>query len=131
MSEIDKFLFGEGGNAFKFDEIGDTVEGTVIDAVMADQRSLDTGAPLTWEDGRPKRQLVVTLQTELHDNDDDEGVRRIYAKGGNYEVASGTGTAMKNAIADAVKKSGASTIEPGGHLKVGYSGEGKRTNRGY
>lgn len=38
---------------------------------------------------------------------------------------------MKDAIADGMKKSGAGSIEPGGWLKVAYTGEGKKTNRGY
>jgi len=74
----------------------------------------------------------VTLQTDLRDGgDDDDGIRRIYAKGGNYEAASGKGTSMKDAIRDAVKASGASSLDEGGHLVVAYTGIGKKTNRGF
>lgn len=130
MTNIDDFLFGGGGKAAKFDEIGDTVEGTITDVQVTQQTDMETGAPLTWTDGSPRMQLVVTLQTDDKSADDD-GLRRIYAKGGKYEVASGTGSSMKDAVADAVKKAGASTLAEGGRLKVGYTGEGKKTNRGF
>lgn len=130
-NDIDKFLFGGGGKAFKFENIGDTVEGTIEDVQVAQQTSIDDNQPLTWPDGSPRMQLIITLQTAAREGDDDDGIRKIYAKGGKYEVASGTGTSLKDAVADAVKKAGAKSIDQGGTLKVGYTGEGKRTNRGF
>ena len=131
MSDPNAFLFGGGGKAAKFDEIGDTVEGIIEDVVVSQQTSMEDNTPLTWADGRPREQLVVTLATDARDGDDDDGIRKLYAKGGKYEVAEGTGTSMKDAIGDAVKKAGARTIDQGGKLKVGFSGMGKKTNRGY
>jgi hypothetical protein len=131
MSDIDRFLFGGGGKSFKFETIGDTVEGTITDVAVSQQTSLEDNTPLTWADGSPRMQLVITLQTEARDDDEDDGVRKVYAKGGKYEVASGTGSSMKEAIAEAVKKAGAKSIDEGATLKVGYSGEGKKTNRGF
>lgn len=131
MTDVDKFLFGGGGKAFKFEEIGDTVEGVIEDIQVAQQTSMEDNTPLSWPDGSPRMQLIITLQTDLHEGDDDDGQRKLYAKGGKYEVSSGTGTSLKDAIADAVKKAGAKSIDAGGKLKVGYSGEGKRTNRGF
>jgi hypothetical protein len=128
---INDFLFGGSGKAAKFEEIGDTIEGIITDAQQTQQTHMETQEPLTWPDGSPRMQLVVTLQTELHDDDNDDGLRRIFAKGGRYEVAEGTGTSMKDAIADAVKKSGSKTFDVGGWLKVGFSGMGKKTNRGF
>lgn len=130
-NEASDFLFGGGGNAAKFETIGDTVEGEITDVKLSQQTSLEDNTPLTWADGSPRMQLVITLATNERSGDDDDGTRRLYAKGGRYEVASGNGTSMKDAIADAIKKSGAKLIEQGGKLKVGYSGEGKKTNRGY
>lgn len=130
MNDTDGFLFGGSGAAAKFENIGDAVEGEITDAVVTQQTHMETQEPLTWADGSPRMQLVVTLQTDDKSADDD-GLRRIFAKGGKYEVATGTGTSMKDAIADAVKKAGASSLEVGGRLKVGYTGEGKKTNRGF
>ena len=131
MSDANDFLFGGGGGAAKFEEVGDTVEGEITDVKVTQQTSMEDNTPLTWPDGSPRKQLVITLQTDLRDNDDDDGIRRVYAKGGNYEAASGTGTSMKDAVAEAVKKAGAKSIETGGRLKIGHSGIGKKTNRGF
>jgi hypothetical protein len=130
-NDVQDFLFSGGVKAAKFEALGDLIEGTVTDAVIAQQTSMESNEPIFWPDGRPRMQLVVTLQTSLNDDDDDNGLRKIYAKGGRYEVASGKGQSMKDAIADAVRKSGAKSLETGGKLKVGYTGEGKKTSRGY
>lgn len=130
MEDTSNFLFGGGGKAAKFDNIGDTVEGVITDAVVSQQTDMETNQPLTWPDGSPRMQLVITLQTDER-SDDDDGIRRIFAKGGKYEVATGNGTSLKDAIADAVKKAGSKSLDEGGTLKVGYTGEGKKTNRGF
>lgn len=131
MSDVNDFLFGGGGKAAKFEQMGDTVTGVIDHVEVSQQTSMEDNTPLTWSDGSPRKQLVITLATDMRDGDDDDGKRRIYAKGGSYEVASGSGSSMKGAIADAVKKVGASTLEEGGTLTVAYTGEGKKTNRGY
>lgn len=130
-NESNDFLFSEGGNAAKFEDVGDEVKGVITDLVVSQQTDLETGAPLTWSDGSPRKQLVITLQTDQRNGDNDEGLRRIFAKGGTYEVASGAGTSMKQAIADAIRKSGASEIAEGGTLRVAFTGMGKKTNRGF
>jgi hypothetical protein len=130
-NDINDFLQGGGGKAAKFENIGDTVEGIITHAEVSQQTSMETNEPLTWTDGSPRLQLVITLQTEEHVDDNDDGLRRVYAKGGRFEPQEGTGTAMKEAVADAIKKSGARTLDEGGWLKVGYTGNGKKTNRGY
>jgi hypothetical protein len=129
--QASQFLFGGGGKAAKFEAVGDTVEGVITDAQVSQQTDMETNQPLTWPDGSPRMQLVITLQTTERIDDNDDGLRRVYAKGGRYEVASGAGTSMKDAIADAVRKSGTQSLVEGGTLKVGYSGEGKKTNRGF
>jgi hypothetical protein len=130
-NDVNGFLFGGGVKAAKFEGLGDFVEGQVTDAVVSQQTSMEDNTPLFWPDGKPKMQLVITLQTEAHDDDEDNGLRRVFAKGGRYEVASGKGQSMKDAIADAVRRSGAKALEEGGKLKLGYTGEGKKTARGY
>ena len=131
MSDINDFLFGGGGKAAKFDNLGDIVEGTITDVKLSQQTSMETNEPLTWSDGSPRMQLVISLQTTDRSDDNDDGVRRVFAKGGNYEVASGRGKSLKDAIGDAVKVAGVRSIDEGGILKIGYTGEGKKTNRGY
>ena len=131
MSDVNDFLFGGGGKAAKFDNVGDSIEGMITDVRLSQQTAMEDNTPLTWADGSPRMQLVVTLQTESSEGDNDDGVRKVFAKGGNYEVASGVGKSMKDAIADAMKKAEVKEIQEGGTLKVAYTGEGKKTNRGY
>ena len=131
MSDPNQFLFGGGGKAARFENIGDTVEGRIENVEVAQQTDMETNAPLTWPDGRPREQLVITLQTDLREGDDDDGIRRAFAKGGKYEAQEGTGTSMKDAIADAVRKAGCKSIDEGGILKIGHTGLAKKTNRGF
>jgi len=130
-NDVNDFLMGGGGKAAKFEQLGDSVEGTITEVRLTQQTDMESQAPLFWSDGKPRMQLVVAIETDQRDGENDDGVRRIYAKGGNYEVASGSGKSLKDAIADAVKKVSAPTLEEGGWLKVAYTGEGKKTNRGF
>lgn len=132
--DINDFLQGGGGKAAKFEELGDSVTGTITDARVTQQTSLEDNTPLTWSDGSPRMQLVISLQTDLHDDSDDDGIRKVYAKGGKFEVASGSGSSMKEAIADAVKRAsdgGKASLAEGGKLTVAFTGLGKKTNRAY
>jgi hypothetical protein len=127
--DINGFLLSGGAKAFQFDKIGDAVEGTIVDADLRQQTSME-GELLTWSDGKPRMQLVITLQTKLHDSDDDDGIRTIYAKGGKYDVAQGEGTSMRDAIADAVRTMKADKLEAGDSLVVSWTGLGV-AKRGY
>jgi hypothetical protein len=129
--EANDFLMAEGAKSFPFEKVDDVVVGTVVSATVAQQTDLDTGTPLTWADGSPRRQLIITLQTDLRSGDDDDGVRAIYAKGGKYDVETGEGTSMKDALARAVREGGGNGIEPGDKLAVAHTGLGVRKNRGF
>lgn len=129
----DSLLFAEGSRSFQFSEMGAVVSGTVLEAEARQQSDLETGELLTWPDGRKRMMLVVTLQTIEHDNDDDDGIRQIYAKGGRYEVVEGEGTSMLDAIRDALRAAGVKTSEEmvGSELAVGWTGVGKRSRIGF
>jgi hypothetical protein len=131
--DIDDFLFGGGGAAAKFESQGDMVKGTVIEADLKQQTSMEDNKPLFWDNGDPRMQLVIRLQTDERDpsKEDDDGVRTIYAKGGNFEVAEGQGKSLKDAIADALKQAGIKALDNRVELKVAFTGLGKKTNRGY
>jgi hypothetical protein len=114
--EANEILAG-GGRSAKFPEIGTSYAGEVLDVRVTDQTNFDTGAVETWADGRPKKMLIVSLQTKIQEDDDDDGVRTIYAKGGIY-----------TAIRDAVRKTG---IAPGGKLAVKYDSNGTPSKKGF
>lgn len=130
--EINEFLMGSGGKSFPFDAIGDTVTGTILDMRKRQQTDLESGEPQFWQNGDPKMMLVVTLQTQLQEDDNDEGLRNVYLRGGNFEASKGKGTSSLNAVKEAVRKSGVSGgIEMGGTLTLAFTGEGKSSNRAY
>ena len=61
-------FFGESSPSAKFDAIGTTVGGVItrIGDPMQ-QTDFSSGKPLTWDDGTPRMQLPVTVQTDLRD----------------------------------------------------------------
>jgi len=52
-----------GAPAAKFLNIGDTIKGIVVSSEVRQQTKLEDGTPLVWDDGRPRMQLVVTIDT--------------------------------------------------------------------
>lgn len=130
--EINEFLMGTGGKSFPFDSIGDSVTGVIVDLKKRQQTDLESGEPQFWANGDPKMMLMVTLQTQLSETDEDEGLRNVYLRGGNFAPIKGKGTSSLVAVKEAVRKSGAADgIQTGGTLTLEYSGEAKASNRAY
>lgn len=71
-----------GTPAAKFEHPGDTVKGAILSCVMSQQRDYMTGKPAFWDDGNPKTQILIVLQTEDRSDeiDDDNGARQLYVK---------------------------------------------------
>lgn len=113
-----------GGKSFSFDTIGSKVSGTITALEAAQQTDMDSGQPATWPDGKPKMQVIVTLDTGLEEEAGDDGSRRIYLKGSKPDTSLG-------AVRVAVKAAGASGLEVGGVLQLAYIGDGEPTKRGY
>ena len=128
-------LFNEGARAFQWNTFAptpDVCRGTVLEIESRQQTDFD-GKPLTWPDGRERKIIVITVQTEERLSDNDDGIRSLWAKGGRYEVAKGDGQSMRDAIVEAARAVGVNRTEDmiGGELSVGYTGEGKATQRGF
>jgi hypothetical protein len=118
---VNDFLLGGGGASAKFDNIGDTVTGTItVTPELRQQTDFATKKPQFWDDGEPKMQVVVNLATDQRDPsvDDDDGQRNIYIKG-----------QMQQATRDALKAAGAKGLEVGGTLTVAFIGT-EPTNAG-
>ncbi|MEV0608094.1 hypothetical protein AB0I61_17185 [Polymorphospora rubra] len=110
------FLMGTGSKTAKFPTVGTSVTGQIVrEPEVGQQTEFGTGKPLTWDDGRPRLQLIVQVQTTAREDAEDDGVRSIYVKG----------KSLTNAVRDAVRKSGAPGLEVGGTLTVTYIGDGK------
>lgn len=117
MSSGNDFLMSGGGaKSAKFPTVGSSITGTVAsDPEVVQQTEFGTGKPLFWDDGKPRQQLVVQLNTNLREDAEDDGVRAIYVKG----------KSLTGAIREAVKLAGAPGLEIGGTLTVTYVGDGK------
>lgn len=111
--EVTDFLMGGGIPSASFKHPA-RYEGEILDMQMRQRRSLDTGELMTWKDGSPQMQLVITLQTDEDDPEieDDDGKRNVYA----YDR-------MRDAIRDAVKAAKAPKLEIGGWLAVEWEGK--------
>lgn len=121
MTDANAFLLASGIRSHKFDTIGSTAKGTIESLDMQQQRSIDDGAPLYWDDAKtqPKMQLRIVLVTDDRDGEDDDGRRAIYVRG-----------QMQQAVRDAIKAAGADKIEEGGTLAVQYTADGEPPKRG-
>ncbi len=108
-------ILAGGGKSAKFPTIGTTVEGTVVDFETTQQTSID-GELLSWDDGKPRWQIVVTMQTTEREDEADDGLRKMYAKGN-----------LLTELKAAVKASG-EKLAVGGTIKARYDadGEGKK-----
>lgn len=126
-NEIDGFLLGGGGKSASFDNIGDTITGTIVSAEVRDQTDIATGKVLTWDDGSVRKQLVVTLQTSLREDGDDDGQRNVYVKGSKKAGS----RSLHDAVASAVRASGARSLEVGGTLTVTHDGVEPSQTRGF
>jgi hypothetical protein len=117
-----QWLMGGGYTTAKFDKPGVSVTGSIAEQpTIQQQRNFDTGALEYWEDGNPKYQLVVVLNTDQRDPDvqDDDGTRAVYVRGN-----------LQKAIRDAVRQAGADGLETGGMLTVTYTGDGVPSRKG-
>lgn len=89
---------------------GSEIEGKVVDTEVTQQTDPENDyAPKFWNDDpeKPMWQLVVTLATDLRDDAEDDGKRRIFAK---YKLL--------DAISDACEEAGVDNLEIGGYLHV-------------
>lgn len=131
MSSTDDFLFGSGSASAKFDNVGDSITGQVVTTEVKQQTDIQSGNPLTWDNGDPRMQLVVTLQTDLRepreDGTEDDGKRNLYVKGSKKAGSK----SLHDAVASAVRAAGAQGLKPGGTLTVQYIGTEPSATRGF
>jgi hypothetical protein len=99
--------------------MGDTHAGVIVSIEQRQVTDLDTGKLKFWgESDRPMMQWLITIE-------EGDGTAVLYARGGNYEVQSGTGESMQSAIARAVRAANATNVAPGARLAVKHTGLGK------
>jgi hypothetical protein len=112
-NDANRVLMG-GVPSAKFDVKGQVVKGEVVSVELQQQKDFKTKALLTWPDGNPMMQIVVTLQTNERDPDivADDGMRKLYVK-----------KQMQQAVRTAVVQANATGLEVGGTLAVQWADE--------
>lgn len=106
--------------SWKDSKPGDSIEGFIVTSAAGVQTKMDTGEVLTFDDGSPRPQVVITLQTKLGDGGDDDGRRRLFVKG-----------QMMKAFKEAIKAAHAPGPRPGGKVIVTYTGDGVAKGKGF
>lgn len=123
FSDANMLLSGPRQPIAKFDRIGDSVTGVLLDAEVAPVTS-PTGETQVDKNGNPKQQIIYTLQTDERDPEieDDDGKRRVFAK-----------WAIQRAISTCLAESGLAKVglQEGGTLTIKFSGTQKASQRGY
>lgn len=119
---------GDGGDAFPFDKVGDTVTGSITAVVEQQQTDMDTSQLAFWDNGDKKLMWKVSIQTELRADPGDTGVRSVFLRGAQK---AGTGSSLA-AVMDAVKAAGGTNeLQTGGILSMTYTGDGPQEKRGF
>ena len=122
-NEVEDFLMAGGVRSAKFDAIGDTVKGVIVERPqLRDQTDIQTGEVKRFRDGNPMKQVVITIMTDppLHEDEDDDGMRRIYVK-----------SQMTHALREALRKAGVRGPAEGGKIAVKFVSEKPPETRGF
>ena len=112
-------IMGSGARSAAFKQHGDQVWGTIISSEVRQQTDFDSGKLLFWDDGKPRLQVVIILMTDEQADEDDDGLRAVYARG-----------QMLKAIRAAVVKAGARGISDGGKLVIRYMSDAQPVRKG-
>jgi hypothetical protein len=121
-------LGGDGIPSFPFEKPGDEVVGNVLDLTELQQRDISDGSLKFWPDGKPQMMFRVVLQTELRDDEFDDGKRSVYPKGSRKPESESSLAALLAAVR---KATGRTHIAVGGQLSLRYVGDGKRKTSGH
>lgn len=114
MSDANELIMGNSIPSCAFKDEKTTHEGTITALAASQARVyLKPDELAFWPDGQPKMQAVITMQTDERDPEieNDNGMRRLYV----------SSPRMREAIAAAVKKAGATKLAVGGKLGVQFT----------
>ena len=122
MSIMDEIYEGGGAKSIKWTDIGQTVEGTITALRSKQLTEFNTEIPEVWPSGEPKMTPIITIQTTLSDDSDDDGKRDIYLRAHRY-------TAFAEALREAYKVKPSDQAMVGATLKIRFDST-SATNKG-
>lgn len=115
-------LFQSGAPGFFTREtpIGSSISGPIVSATSIQSTDYATKKPETWDDGRPKMLLAVTVASSMRTTPDDNGHRTIYIKTWG-EQSKAVKLAFQNAYGPTALASQA--LATGNIFSAAYTGE--------
>lgn len=121
LSSLGDLLAGNSAKAY-FDansQPGDAVTGVIEKIETTQVNDFQTKQPAFWNDGRPKEQIHVIIQTRLRDPsvDDDDGRRSLWIKGWGIQL---------KAFRDACRQAGVKIPKPGDTITERFVGLSQR-----
>lgn len=116
MGILDQFRGEKIRAAFDKDtQPGYYVRGQILDVSVSNRTDYKTGDVLYFKDGKPKQQVVITIQTDVRDGADDDGRRRVYVKM-DYK-------SDREGLVQAVEAAGDDDVRIGGELAAQFLGQ--------
>jgi hypothetical protein len=109
--------------SFKDAKVGDSFTGIITNLRTVEVRNYEDPTKIeTWDDGKPKLQIEVTLATEYADGSDpeDDGSRRVFLFGQKLRAAQET-----------LRKMGVKKLPMGSKFTITLSGTKPSTNKRY
>lgn len=70
-------LLAGGGKYAKWEHIGQIVRGRITHVHLRQETEFGSSTLATWDDGSPKMQVVIEVQTDVRDDADDDGRRNL------------------------------------------------------
>lgn len=121
LSSLDELLAGNSAKAYfgANSQPGDTVTGVIEKIETTQVNDFQTKQPAFWNDGRPKEQIHVIIQTQLRDPsvEDDDGRRSLWVKGWGIQL---------KAFRDACRQAGVKIPKPGDTITERFVGLDQR-----
>lgn len=121
LSSLGDLLAGNSAKAYfgANSQPGDAVTGVIEKIEITQVNDFQTKQPAYWNDGRPKEQIHVIIQTQLRDPsvDDDDGRRSLWIKGWGIQL---------KAFREACRQAGVKIPKPGDTITERFVGLGQR-----
>lgn len=120
LASLGQLMNGGGAKSFFTGDSqpGAAVEGEIVSIEVTQVNVFGTSQPDRWQNGDPKQQIHIVLQTQLPPVDqDDDGRRSLWIKGWGIHL---------KALRDAAKKAGVDEPHVGDRMSAKFVGLGER-----
>ena len=122
FADIDSALHGGSKSFFnQYSKPGDTVTGTITKVDVKQVTNYKTKEPEFFPSGDPKKQVILTLQTSLREDADDDGKRSVY-----IPLWGGKKAALGEAMRAAGMKEASTALALGNTFTARFVGEERK-----